>query len=44
MKKEIFQLMHQCGKLTSCDSNKPHKIDELFVEKLLKLFENGKRE
>jgi hypothetical protein len=34
---KIYQLMHKYGKLTSCNEEKPHNIDELFANELLKL-------
>lgn len=37
--KRLFQLMHKFGKLTSCDSEKPHTIDKMFVNELKDLLE-----
>lgn len=40
MKLKIYQTMHKYGKLTSCNSNKPHPIDKKFVEEIIKIIEN----
>ena len=38
---KYYQIMHKYGKLTSCNSEKPHAVDKLFLEELVEKIKNG---
>ena len=39
---KILQVMHKYGKLTSCNSEAPEKVDELFVQEIDDVYVNQK--
>lgn len=39
-KKLVLQVMHKYGKLTSCNSDAPEKVDELFVQEVNDIYMN----
>ena len=39
---KYYQLMHKFGKLTSCDAENPHPVDEKFIEELLEKIKDEK--